>query len=431
MNFIVLTFGCKVNHWESENIISNMKNYGYNFIPTKEFEKIDIVIINSCTVTCESDRKLRQCINRIRKTNEKSIIILTGCMPQAFPKAAKKLNIEIICGNNKKYDIPNLISKYLKTKKNIFDISDIRKETKLEEKNAPPSFNDRYRAFLKIEDGCDRFCSYCIIPYARGKVRSKTMENIKKDIQNLCDNNYKEIVLTGINLSSYGKDLNYGLDDVVREICKYEKIKRVRIGSLEPDLMSKKILLNLSKEEKFCPQFHLSLQSGNNEILKSMRRLYTREDYINLVRQIRKIFPLATFTTDIMVGFPGESEKYFNDSLSIIKEVEFLKVHAFPYSIRPGTLAAKFENQIDKSIKTKRVQKMLDISEKTSKITIEKFLNHNFNVLYESICDDGFYKGYTENYIPVKVKSDKDIRGMILKTSITLADTKICKGQLL
>lgn len=431
MNFSVLTFGCKVNQGESEDIISKMISFGYKFEGKKSS---DIVIINSCSVTAESDRKLRQCIRKIRKENQNAIIVLTGCMPQAFPEVASGFSeVQIVVGNTNKFDIPELIENYIKNKEKKFEVEDIKKVLKYNEIFFVSQSKERYRAFLKIEDGCDRFCSYCIIPYARGRVRSKPLQDIKENILQLCKNNYKEIVLTGINLSSYGKDLNCSLEDAIKITCDCKDVKRVRLGSLEPDLITENLLNYLSKENKFCPQFHLALQSGSNNVLKRMRRRYTREQYLDLVNLIKEKFPLATFTTDIMVGFPGETEEDFIDTLNIIKEVGFLKVHVFPYSVRPGTLAADFDFQIDKSLKTQRVQKTIDISKETSRIILRSFMNFNTNVLYESKDENGFYRGYTENYIPVKSKNDQDISGKILKTSIIKLpeNEDFCIGQII
>ena len=431
MDFSVLTFGCKVNKGESENIISNMIEKGFKFAGSKNTSAPDIVIINSCTVTAESDRKLRQCIHRVKKENENSVVVLTGCMPQAFPQAAKELpDVDIVVGNERKAEIPDFIEKYLETKTKIFEVSEIRKVTEFKE-TAKNSSKEKFRAFLKIEDGCDRFCSYCIIPYARGRVRSKPLDEIERDVRNLCEKGYEEIVLTGINLSSYGKDLNCSLEDATQRICSIEGVKRLRLGSLEPDLVTEKLIDSLAKEKKFCPQFHLSLQSGSDKILEKMRRKYTRQQYLDVVKLIKRKIPLATFTTDIMVGFAGETEEDFNESLDIISQVGFLKVHVFPYSIRPGTLAANFDGQISKATKTKRVQKMIDTSQKISRIVIESFLNLKLEVLYESYAGDGFYRGYTKNYIPVKTKSAENICGKILETSLVSINEDFCEGKLI
>ena len=428
MKFSIITFGCKVNQCESDNIRFSMIKNGYEL--SENIQIADIVIINSCTVTAESDRKLRQTVNKIKKVNPSGIIVLTGCMPQAFPEEAKKiLGVDIIIGNAEKHEITSVLENYLKNKVKIFDVNNINSVFKFEKATFESRLH-RARAFLKIEDGCDRFCSYCIIPYARGRVRSKNLQEIKKDIFNLSANGYKEIVLVGINLFSYGKDINSDICEAVKVVAENPNIKRIRLGSLEPDLVSDEIIEKLSYEEKLCPQFHLSLQSGSDKILKSMRRKYTSEDYLKLVKKIKNKFPNATFTTDLMVGFPGETEEDFEESLKIIEKVQFLKVHVFPYSRRPGTLADKYLGQISKNVKTERVKKAIEFSEKISKIVLEKFIGKTFDVLFETKDENGFYEGYTSNYIYVKVKSDKDLLGNIEKIILSKKEKNFCLGEL-
>ena len=428
MNFSIITFGCKVNQCESDNIRFSMIKNGYEL--SENIQNADIIIINSCTVTAESDRKLRQTINRIKKTNPSGIIVLTGCMPQAFPEKAKKLlGIDIVIGNSEKHEMVSVLKNYLRNKVKIFEINNINNVFKFE-KATFDSRLQRSRAFLKIEDGCDRFCSYCIIPYARGRVRSKNLEEIKKDIFNLSANGYKEIVLVGINLFSYGKDINSDICEAVKVVAENPDIKRIRLGSLEPDLVSDEIIEKLSCEKKLCPQFHLSLQSGSDKILKSMRRRYTSEEYLKLIKKLRDEFPDATFTTDLMVGFPGETENDFEKSLEIIEKTEFLKVHVFPYSRRPGTLADKYLGQISKNVKTERVKKAIEFSEKISKMVLSKFIGKTLDVLFETKDENGFYEGYTSNYIYVKVKSDKDLIGNIERVELLKIDKNFCIGML-
>ena len=428
MNFSIITFGCKVNQCESDNIRFSMIKNGYEL--SENIQNSDIIIINSCTVTAESDRKLRQTINRIKKTNPSGIIVLTGCMPQAFPEKAKKLlGIDIVIGNSEKHEMVSVLKNYLRNKVKIFEINNINNVFKFE-KATFDSRLQRSRAFLKIEDGCDRFCSYCIIPYARGRVRSKNLEEIKKDIFNLSANGYKEIVLVGINLFSYGKDINSDICEAVKVVAENPDIKRIRLGSLEPDLVSDEIIEKLSCEKKLCSQFHLSLQSGSDKILKSMRRRYTSEEYLKLIKKLRDEFPDATFTTDLMVGFPGETENDFEKSLEIIEKAEFLKVHVFPYSRRPGTLADKYLGQISKNVKTERVKKAIEFSEKISKMVLSKFIGKTLDVLFETKDENGFYEGYTSNYIYVKVKSDKDLIGNIERVELLKIDKNFCIGML-
>lgn len=428
MTFNIITFGCKVNQCESENISSGMTKNGFKFV--ESFENTDVVIVNSCTVTSESDRKLRQTISKIKRVNPKCTIVLSGCMPQAEPEFAKKLeNVDIIVGNTNKFHIPKILKEYFTKHQKLFDVLPIKDITEFESTDINYKPN-RSRAFLKIEDGCNRFCSYCIIPYARGKIRSKPLENIKTDAYNLAKNGYKEIVLVGINLSSYGVDLGCDLPDAVEAVSEFDGIKRVRLSSLEPDLMTDDIIDKLSKIPKLCPQFHLALQSGSDNILKSMRRLYTSEDFISIVQKLKEKFKNATFTTDIMVGFPGETEENFKDTLNLIEKIGFLKVHVFPYSRRPGTLAANMENQISKALKAQRVKKVIEISKKNAKLVLESFLGKEFEVLYETKDENGYFEGYTSNYIPVKVMNDADIRGKLLHTKLLEYKQNFCFGVL-
>ncbi len=425
MKFHIITFGCKVNQCESEDVHAAMVSAGFEF--SDSIENTEFIIINSCTVTAESDRKVRQTINKIKRVNFGATIVLMGCMPQAEPSVPRKIvDADIIIGNTGKTLVPEIIKNYLKSKKRIIGIESIKNITNFE--NTPVNYmQNRSRAFLKIEDGCNRFCSYCIIPYARGRVRSKSIEAISSDAKMLAQNGFQEIVLVGINLSSYGLDINSNLYDAVSAVAA-SGIPRVRLGSLEPDLMTDDLIKKLKTVPNFCPQFHLSLQSGSDKILKSMRRRYTRSDYIRLVEKLRKNFKNATFTTDIMVGFPGETELDLQDTLKIIEEVKFLKVHVFPYSRRPGTLAAEMANQISKNIKSERVKKVIEISEKTSNIVLGEFASQKMNVLYETCNKDGFYEGFTDNYILVKAKSDVDIRGKILETYLQSNGSNFCCG---
>lgn len=414
MTFFILTFGCKVNQCESENIQQAMEKSG--FIACDGYGKADIVLLNSCAVTAESVRKLRQSIHKIKNKNSDCILAVTGCVAQAEPDEISKMpDVDIIIGNANKSDIPQIIKKYLSNKKLTLKVDPIF-NLKLFPNEIVNYSPHRSRAFLKIEDGCNRFCSYCIIPYARGRVRSKNLCDIENDVKLLAKNGYKEVVLVGINLSSYGTDNGKNLADAVEIACRVDGIERVRLSSLEPDLMTDEILLRLSKESKLCHQFHLALQSGSNKILKSMRRRYTGEEYISVVDKIKDIFPSATFTTDLMVGFPGESEADFRDSLELIEKVGFLKVHVFPYSVRPGTLAAGFGEQISKTVKTERVHEVIKKSSEACRKVLESFVGKTCEVLYETLDKDGLYEGYTKEYIPVKAKSNRDLRGEIIPT---------------
>ncbi len=415
MDFYIHTFGCKVNQCDSGDIDKQMIESGFE--RSSDFKSSDIVIVNSCAVTFESVRKLRHMLNRVRKENPNCILVLTGCAAQADISEVNFDDIDIIVGNSDKHKVSLVVKDYIKNKKNIVKINPIFDIDTFQNYKIDHTLN-KSRAFLKIEDGCNRFCSYCIIPYARGKVRSKSIDSIINETKQLAESGYKEIVLVGINLSCYGSDLGVDLADAVDAVGSCDGIERIRLGSLEPDLTTPELISRFSAQPKFCPQFHMSLQSGSDVVLKNMRRHYTHSEYLSVCENIRKYFPNATFTTDLMVGFPGETEDDFKESLKIIKEVKFLKVHVFPYSPRPGTLAAKFDNQIPSSVKSQRVRKAIEKSNISCKMVFNEFLGKKYDVLYENIDKNGFYCGYTKEYLPVKTKSENNISGDIVSTEL-------------
>lgn len=415
MNVHYITLGCKVNQYETEAIRELFNKSGYT-----DFENIkaDIIVINTCSVTAQSDKKAGQTLRRCRKENPQAIIILTGCMVQAFPEKSERLKeADIIIGNT---DIAKILSeteKFIKTKVRIISIEEHKASDKY---NTPliSKFSERTRAYMKIEDGCNRFCTYCIIPYAKGRVRSKSLEDIKKEAEFLAKSGFSEIVLVGINLSSYGKNESFDLADAVDTVCNTEGIKRIRLGSLEPDCISDEMLKRLKAQPKFCPQFHLSLQSGCDETLKRMNRHYDTAFYEDLVNRIRKMFDNPSITTDIMVGFAGETEQEFEKSLNFVKKIGFARSHIFPYSIRKGTPAEKYPNQIKKEIKALRAKKLAEVCSKSEEEFLKNLCGKSFDVLFETGKDD-IYEGYTANYSKVFVKSEKDIRGKILNVKIT------------
>lgn len=428
MKVYIITFGCKVNQYESEAILEMLIKNGYT--KSDNLAESDIVILNSCTVTAESDRKLRQTIHKVKKLNPLCITVLIGCMPQAFPDKAEGFeDIDIIIGNSNKSELISYINNFIKSRKKIVNIVDYNS---FDFSSLPiATFSDRTRAFLKIEDGCNKFCSYCIIPYSRGRVRSKPIKEIYEESATLAKNGYKEISLVGINLCAFGEDINSSLSEAIDIISKVSGIERIRLGSLEPDLLTDEFLIKLSKNKKFCPHFHLSIQSGSNKILKAMRRCYTREFYLEIVRKIRNIFCDATITTDMMVGFPGESDEDFDESLDIIRKVNFLKVHVFPYSVRPGTLAGNMKNQIPNDIKSLRVRIAINEANRQTKNILGEYIGKTVNVLYESAKGNVFYEGYTSNYILVRARSLFDVKGKILPTFINESFNDYCQGNIL
>lgn len=428
MKVFIITLGCKVNQYESEAMLKSFLNSGFE--KSKEITEADVIVINSCTVTSTSDQKVRQVINRSKKKNYDAIIVLTGCMPQAFPDIAKSFDdVDIVLGNSNRKDVIKSVIKFMSTHQKIINIKPYGKKDDFE-KIEIDEFHERTRAFIKIEDGCNRFCSYCIIPYARGRVRSKNLDDLKNEVMRLSDSGYEEVVLVGINLSAYGEDLGLHLCDAVDTVCDIPGIKRVRLGSLEPERMSENVLKRLSKQGKLCPQFHLSLQSGCDDTLKRMNRHYNTDEYYEIVLNIRKLFNNPSITTDVMVGFPSESESEFLESVEFVEKVGFSKAHVFAYSRRPGTKADLEKNQITKDLKASRSKKMIEVTN----ISREKFLNSQINtvqsVLFERYKDSDFYEGYTKNYTPVLVKSDDILSGKIFNVEIQSVERGVCIGKL-
>lgn len=422
MTFYIMTFGCKVNRCESDKMANMMKAAGWAECGCAK--SAGVVIINSCTVTSESDRKLRRAIHRIKKSSPECMVVLTGCMPQIFSQEAQKLSgVDLIVAQNDKNNIANII----KEKLNLSLIKN--KPQDIFATSAAPK--KRTRAFLKIQDGCDRFCSYCIIPYARGHVRSATLDDVRSEAQALAKSGYKEIVLVGINLSSYGKDIGLDLSDAVEAVCSaVGEDLRVRLGSLEPDLMTDSIIKKLSRQNKLCPQFHLALQSGCDSVLKRMRRRYTAQDYLDVIAKIRKHIPNAVFTTDLIVGFPGETEEDFDESLHIIKKARILKVHVFPYSARKGTLAAGFDEAVTANIKTQRAKLAAKFCEAVRRDVLLEFIGSTEPVLYETKNSDGFYEGYTPSYISVKTPYPVNICGKVINTVLENISVGCCIGKI-
>ncbi len=421
------TLGCKVNQYETESMREQLASMGFE--SANNFSDADIVVINSCTVTAESDRKTRQAVRRFRKNCPNSVIVLCGCVPAAFPNIKDDLpEADIIFGNAGDGKLPDLIKEHLKTKERIIDI----KEHKKGEKYCTPpikDFSERTRAFVKIEDGCDRFCSYCIIPTARGRVRSRSVEDIKTEVTALSQKGFCEVVLVGINLSAYGKDTGLNLCDAVSAVAEVDGIKRIRLGSLEPDHISEEMLTRLRNEEKFCPQFHLSLQSGCDATLLRMNRHYDSAFYRELIKRIRKIFPDCSITTDIMVGFAGETDEDFERSLQFAREIGFAKAHIFAYSRRKGTKADLYENQVENAVKAKRSQIMIAECKKCEDAFIESQLSRVFPVLFEQY-ENGYCEGYTENYTRVRVPGDKCICGQIFNVKLLSREGECCIGEI-
>ncbi len=419
------TLGCKVNQYESQAMAQNLERHG--FIITDHSDDADVYIINSCTVTAESDRKTRQAVRRFKKQHPESIVVLTGCMTQAFPEYGEKLDeADIVIGNKSNRFLHDYIMQFINGSGRIFAV-DIHKTGDEFAGDTITSFRERTRANVKIEDGCNRFCSYCIIPYARGRVRSKPLEELKNEIAELEKNGFSEIVLVGINLSAYGLGTDKNIVDAVRVAASFDGIKRVRLGSLEPDHITDEIIEELAKIPEFCPQFHISLQSGCDATLKRMNRHYDSGEYYLLCKKLRESFDETTITTDVMVGFPGETAEDFKASMDFVKKVGFEKVHVFPYSIRPGTPAARMPDQIEKCEKEKRAAAMTSAADEIRSEFLKNQIGKTLEVLVEEY-HEGFAQGYTANYTPVRIPCENEIHG-IIKTEITAVDGDFCVGK--
>lgn len=410
------TLGCKVNQYETQSMTEALQNKGFEITTDSD---ADIFVVNSCTVTASADQKTRQAVRKFKRKNPNSIVVLTGCMPQAYPEKSKQLlEADIILGNKTNNSLPEVLCEYLKTKNRTDNIS--KHETGDPFIVSPiTSFDERTRASVKIQDGCNRFCSYCIIPYSRGRVRSKPLDELKKELYALSQNGFKEIVLVGINLSSYGSDISQKFYDAVRLADDIDGIERVRLGSLEPDHLTDEVITELAKCKKLCPHFHLSLQSGCNNTLKTMNRHYTAEEYKDICTKLRKRFKDCTITTDVMVGFSGETQQDFEDSLSFVKEIAFEKVHVFPYSVREGTKAAGFKNHLTTAVKEQRCRIMIDECEKIRRSFFENQIGKTYSVIFETKGKDGLCVGHTANYIPIKAKVENFVSGMTADVKIT------------
>ncbi len=444
MKIYYYTLGCKVNHYETEALKERLELAGH--ITVKAIADAEVAIVNSCTVTGQANLKCRQTLHKIRKQNNSCILILTGCFPQAFEKEVRTFDFcDIICGSANKMNIPNMLNDYLSDynigdngkRKQIVQIEKHSKNAKIEDMSVN-GYDDKTRANVKIQDGCDQYCSYCVIPYARGHIRSKCLDEIKREITKLSKSGHKEIVLVGINLCCYGKDLNDGksirLIDAVETACSVEGIERVRLGSIEPEMILDEDIDRMSKLDKLCPQFHLSLQSGCDKTLKEMNRKYTTSEFDTLCKKLRKIFPDCAITTDIMVGFPGESDEDFAESLVFVSRMKFAKAHIFPYSKREGTVAARRTDQIEKSVKESRARAMSDVCSKSSLEFLNAQVGKVYPVLLEKEKSPDFYEGHTPNFTIVKIPRNNEktpqnsLRKRILYVKIVKAERNYCIG---
>lgn len=414
------TLGCRVNQYETEAMIEKFIKSGYDIVNFGELA--DVYVINTCTVTNMGDKKSRQMISRARRTNSKAIIAVVGCYSQIAPEKVSKISgVDIVIGTRNKGDIVEKVEEYICKKEQIILVEDVMKNNVFEELNIE-NYRNKTRAFLKIQDGCNNFCSYCLIPFARGGICSKEPKKVIKEIKKLVENGFKEVTLSGIQIALYGTDSKdkLGLIDLLEEVDKIEDIERVRIGSISPKYFKDEIIDRFSKLKKLCPHFHLSLQSGCDETLRRMNRGYTTEEYKHIVQKLREKIKDVSITTDIIVGFPGESEEEFKKTYEFLEEIKLSKMHIFKYSPRLGTKACEIKEQIDGNIKDKRSNSLINLNKKLEKDFTNKFLKKELKVLYEekSNLEENSYEGYTPNYIKVVTKSNMNLQGKIVNTII-------------
>jgi len=425
-----ITFGCKVNHYETECMKSLFRERGFEILRSQE--GADAVVINSCTVTSSGDSRVLAALRKARAALPDAVIALTGCYPQASPdEAAKLTDADIIAGTKDRSGIPALVEECLADRHRIVSISPYIKGEPFEP-IVCSRFDDNTRAFVKIQDGCDQFCSYCMIPFARGRCRSKPIEIVRREIADIAANGKKEIVLTGINLAFYGREFGYDMADAAKVCSETEGIERIRLGSLEPEMMSEDMLMRLAAIPQFCPQFHLSLQSGCDRTLRAMNRKYTAEEYYQLTERIRRIFPDCSFTTDVMVGFPQETDEDFAESAAFVKQIGFAKVHVFRYSRRHGTRADKMEGQVPENVKTVRWQKMTAAAGECREKYLASLVGKTVPVLFERENSTEFHHGYAPDYTLIKISRknpEKSLRNRIISVIIESSSSDDCFGR--
>lgn len=424
--------GCKVNAYETEAMQELLEKNGYEIVPFKE--GADVYIINTCTVTNMADRKSRQMLHKARKMNPQAVVVAAGCYVQTKEHDIDP-SIDIVIGNNRKKDIVAILEEYevkcqkregnqvtgdSKNKEVYKELLDINHEKKYEALSLTRAA-EHTRAYIKVQDGCNQFCSYCIIPYARGRVRSRKMELVLEEVRALAEGGYKEVVLTGIHLSSYGVDTGESLLSLIQAVHEVEGIKRIRLGSLEPRIITEEFAQAISEMPKMCPHFHLSLQSGCNATLKRMNRRYTAEEYMEKCTLLRKYFCNPALTTDVIVGFPGETEEEFAESKAFVDKVDFYETHIFKYSRREGTKAAVMEGQVPEDVKTRRSSELLELGERKQRAYEELLVGTVQEVLMEEAVEtaDGIYQvGYTKEYVKVGQKTEENLTNEIINVEI-------------
>ncbi len=423
----IYTFGCKVNYYESEAILRLLQADGYEIVG--EQERADVAVVNSCAVTGAGEQKVKKLLRRLNREEPGAAIVLTGCMAQTMADRGEdgsEWGVSVLLGNKRRGEITAALKEYFSRQAPVrfaepFGAHDPYELLQVQR------FSDRTRAFFKIEDGCNRFCSYCIIPYARGRVRSAPLSYIQQEVSRYAGEGYREVVLVGINLSSYGQDTGETFAKAVLAACRAADV-RIRLGSLEPESMDPATLTALSEAPNFCPQFHIALQSGCSSTLRRMNRHYTAEEYFKIVQDIRRIFPNPSLTTDVMVGFPGETEEEFEESLSFVRSVGFAKVHIFPYSRRKGTAADKMPQQISQAEKKRRASVMAQAAAESRVAFLRSQVGRTEPVLIETRRRSGLSEGYTPNYTPVLCSVPPEAWETVVPVRITAVENDCCLG---
>lgn len=433
MKVFYYTFGCKVNQYETEIVKQEFCRLGFE--ETKKIPDADICVVNTCTVTAQADLKCRQLFHKVRRQNPNAILAVMGCFTQAFPKDVESItDADIIVGTSNKTHLPRLVLDFIQNRESVCEIIPHTKGDKIEPMQLEGGIH-KTRATIKIQDGCDRYCSYCIIPYARGVIRSKPLDEIKREALVLSQSGHSEIVLAGINLSLYGKDFNDGTDlaDAVNTAGEGENIQRIRLSSLEPELITDSLIEKMKSNTKLCPHFHLSLQSGCTQTLKRMNRHYTADEYYRLVCKLRDTFENCSITTDVMVGFPGETAEEFEESLAFVRKVGFAKCHIFPYSEREGTRAAVMPDRLPMEEKARRAEIMEHAAEECQQNFLKSQVGKTVKVLFERENCTDFHQGYSENYTHIKINRkniEKSLRRKIFCVRIEGVVRDYCIGEI-
>ena len=428
------TLGCRVNQYESEAMAEKFIREGYEVVDFSEIA--DVYVINTCTVTNMGDKKSRQIISKARRLNNNAIIAVVGCYSQIAPKEVSAIEgVDVVLGTRNKGDVVYYVNKARDEQKIQVHVEGVLKNKKFEDLNIE-EYQDKTRAFLKIQDGCNRFCTYCAIPYARGSVCSKEPRKVIDEIKKLASHGFKEVILSGIHTASYGLDLdgNITLIDLIEDIEKIDGIERVRIGSIEPAFFTNEVIEKIKGFKKLCPHFHLSLQSGCNTVLKRMNRRYTAEEYEHIVNVLRENIKDVSISTDVIVGFPGETEEEFNETYEFLKRIKLTKTHIFKYSPRKGTRAAEMKEQIDGKVKEERSKALIALNDINEQGFIEKYINKNVKVLLEQQVKgkENIFEGYTENYIKVEVEKPENIKsGDIIECRIEKAHKDFAEGKII